>query len=107
MREFRCWFGYRSNTLATAPDEPQFVWAGMAIQEINGLQTPWRHVDRPKQRQVILAVPGGHSFVLLRQTFNAALFHKQLPDLAPESGLGSPFTSVRCRMAIAVSGSLL
>ena len=45
-------------------------------------------VDRPKQRQVVVAVPGGDGFALLRQGLDAALLREELPDLAPERGVG-------------------
>jgi hypothetical protein len=33
-------------------------------------------------------VPGGYGFALLGQGFDAALLREQLPDLAPECGVG-------------------
>lgn len=45
-------------------------------------------MNRPKQRQVILVMPGGHCFALLRQGFDATLFREQIPDLAPECSVG-------------------
>ena len=45
-------------------------------------------VDRPEQRQIVAAVPGGHGFALLRQGRDTALLGQELPDLAPERGIG-------------------
>jgi hypothetical protein len=39
-------------------------------------------MDRPKQRQVVVAVPREYRLALLGQRFDAALFHQQLPDPA-------------------------
>ena len=44
-------------------------------------------VGRPEQRQVVAAVPGGHSLAPLRQGRDAVLFKQELPDLVPEDGI--------------------
>ena len=44
-------------------------------------------VDRPQQRQVVAAMPGGHGSALPCQGLDAALLRQELPDLAPEGGV--------------------
>ena len=43
-------------------------------------------MDRPEQRQIVVAVPGGHGFALFGQGLDTALFQQEFPDLAPERG---------------------
>ena len=45
-------------------------------------------VDRPKQRQVVIAMPGRHGLALLGQSLDAAALGEEPPDLAPELGVG-------------------
>jgi hypothetical protein len=45
-------------------------------------------MDRPEQRQVIAAMPGGYGFALLRQGRDTALLRQELPDVTPECRIG-------------------
>src|ERR1035438_7756373 len=52
-------------------------------------------VDRPEQRQFVVAVQGGHRLAMLCQRRDAALFRQELPDLAAQ-----------CSIVLLVLGSL-
>ena len=45
-------------------------------------------MDRPEQRQIVVAVPRGYRFALLGQRLDAALFHQEFSDPAPERIVG-------------------
>ena len=45
-------------------------------------------VDRPKQRQFVVAMQGRYRLALLCQRVDSALFRQELPDLAAECGIG-------------------
>jgi len=44
-------------------------------------------VDRPQQRQIVAAMPGGDGLALFRQGLGAALLGQELPGLASEVGV--------------------
>ena len=51
-------------------------------------------MDRPEQRQVVVAVQSRYRLALLGQRLDAALFHQKLPDPAPK----------RCVVLLVLSG---
>src|SRR3954451_17693816 len=45
-------------------------------------------MDRPKQRQIVVAVPSGYCLASLREGVDAALLGQEGPDLMPGLGIG-------------------